>query len=95
MPVWSQKASASTNRRMGLNGILRWIRWGFPSLLTAPLANVSDDAGLLFDVDAKHGLFSVKTCQYSQDYYLVRSRLSPRPSDAGVRKGVSADHAEN
>lgn len=47
MPVWSQKAFASTNRRMGLNGIWRWIRWGFPSLLTAPLANVSDDAGLI------------------------------------------------
>ena len=80
------------------NGIKRHLAvdtLGFPFFTHCTKANVSDDAGLLFDVDAKYALFSVKTCQYSQDYYFVRSRLSPRPSDAGVRIGVSSVHAEN
>ena len=86
--------NASTNRRMGSSGISQSIRWDFPSLHTARLAN-SDDAGLLFDVDAKHRLFPVKTDEHSQDHNLVRSRLSLAATDTGTRVGVSSVHAEN
>jgi hypothetical protein len=40
-------------------------------------------------------LFSVKTCQYSEDYHLARSQLSPGLFDSGVRANLSTDYDED
>ena len=80
------------------NGIKRHLAvdtLGFPFFTHCTKANLSDDAGLLFDVNAQYRLLPLETSQHPQDHNLVRSRLSPRVSDAGTRAGVSSDYEEN
>ncbi len=68
---------------------------GFPFFTHCTSANLSDDAGLLEMLTHFVRLFPVETCEYSQDYHLVRSRLSSRPFDPRATAGVSAEQAEN
>jgi len=80
------------------NGIKRHLAvdtLGFPFFTHCTSANLSDDAGLPFDVDAQYRLLSGKTCQHSQDHHLVGSWLSLGASNAGIRAGVSAGDEEN
>ncbi len=49
----------------------------------------------LFRAHAKHGLFSGKTRQYSEDYHHAGPRVSPGQVEARTPKGVSPNHAEN
>jgi len=80
------------------NGIKRHLAvdtLGFPFFTHCTKANLSDDAGLPFDVDTKHRLLPVEARQYPEGHDLDRPRLSPRPSDAGARKEIPADHAKD
>ena len=80
------------------NGIKRHLAvdtLGFPFFTHCTSANLADDTGLPFDVDAQHRLLPVQTCEHSQDHNFVRSWLSPRASETGVREDVSPDHEEN
>ena len=80
------------------NGIKRHLAvdtLGLPFFTHCTSANLSDDAGLPFDVEVQHRLLPVQTYEHSQDYPLVRSWLSPRASKTGIREDVSPDHEEN
>ena len=80
------------------NGIKRHLAvdiLGFPFFTLCTPANVSDDAGLIEFAHAKHGLFSGKAREYSEDYHHAGPGVSPGQIGARTEKGVSPNHAEN
>ncbi len=95
MQVWNSSGFCFYKATNGIKRHLAVDTLGFPFFTHCTSANLSDDVGLIEMLTHKVRLFSVQTCEHSQNHNLVRSWLSSRASEAGVREDVFPDHEEN
>ena len=69
--------------------------WGFPCLLTARSANISDDGGLLDMLTKKINYFQSKPVNIPKLTILKGHGYHAFTSKAAVRTGLSSDYDEN